>query len=113
MEFIDAPGFLQVVLSERAINCALRAIKTSKLSSAWLSTTKIQNSLNRTNLNIDVSTISQFISEFEDLFTQNQPLDIQITLEDCQIDFQEKPFSVYRKVPQITLNSTLVVQIRL
>ena len=66
MQFKEMPGYAQLVLSERTVNCAMEALVKSKLSTINLSTDFLQQQLEFSNVNIDVSTISQFIKEFEE-----------------------------------------------
>jgi len=58
----------QILITERAINCALYAFEKSSFANFTISTKNIETYFNITNVIIDVSTVSQFIPQFKEKF---------------------------------------------
>lgn len=87
-EFADRPNMNQILITQRAVNCALVAFEKSAFSKTIISTKNIENYFNITNVIIDVSTVSQFIPQFREKFDKKQELELKVHIKNLEIDFK-------------------------
>jgi len=62
---------MQILVTERAANCALQAILGSKLKTVSISSDTIEELFKVDNIDIDVNSIIQFIPQFRAKYPNN------------------------------------------
>lgn len=80
-DFVNREDMLQFMITERTVNCAILAIINTEFSYIRLNKENFGNYFNMSSINVDVSTVSQFIPTFEERYEPDAPLDIDIRLE--------------------------------